>query len=197
MWLIARILVTPFYRLFFRFRVTGRENIPREGGVILCANHISNHDPLVLGIASPRNLAFLAKKELYRFKIFHPILKGLKIIPVDRDKPGMDSLKKVIKVLKDDEAVGIFMQGRRRRKNMSEPDTGDYKAGVALFAIKGQAPVVPIFIQSRYLPFSKVIINIGQPISFEEYWGKKVRTEELNTIAQKVMEAIEELGKTE
>jgi len=174
--------------------VTGRENIPRTGGVILCANHISNHDPLVVGISSPRNLHFLAKQELYKYKIFRPFMRAMKVIPVNRDKPGMDTLKHVIKVLKEDEAVGIFMQGRRRRKNLSEPEMGDYKAGVALFAIKSQVPVVPIYLQSRYLPFSKVILNIGQPISFEEYYGKKIRTEELNEAAAKIMTAIEELG---
>ena len=194
MWTLARIIVTPIYRLLFRFRITGRENIPKEGGLILCANHISNHDPLVVGISSPRNLHFLAKEELYRYKIFRPLMRGLKVIPVNRDKPSMDTLKQVIKVLKEGNTVGIFMQGRRRRKSLSEPEMGDYKAGVALFAIKSQVPVVPIYLQSRYLPFSKVIVSIGEPISFEEYHGKRVKTEELNEAATKIMAAIERLG---
>ena len=195
MWTLARIIATPIYKLLFRFRITGRENIPKEGGVILCANHISNHDPLVVGISSPRNLNFLAKEEMYKYKIFRPLMRGLKVIPVNRAKPSMDTLKQVIKTLKEGEAVGIFMQGRRRRKSLSEPEMGDYKAGVALFAIKSEVPVVPIYLQSRYLPFSKVIVNIGEPISLEEYYAKRVKTDELNEAAAKIMTAIEELGR--
>jgi len=195
LWTLARIIATPIYKLLFRFRITGRENIPKEGGVILCANHISNHDPLVVGISSPRNLNFLAKEEMYKYKIFRPLMRGLKVIPVNRAKPSMDTLKQVIKTLKEGEAVGIFMQGRRRRKSLSEPEMGDYKAGVALFAIKSEVPVVPIYLQSRYLPFSKVIVNIGEPISLEEYYAKRVKTDELNEAAAKIMTAIEELGR--
>jgi 1-acyl-sn-glycerol-3-phosphate acyltransferase len=174
----------------FRFRVFGRENIPAEGGVILCGNHISYHDPIALGIVSSRDLNYLAKKELFRRRFVNWVLTKMKAIPVDRENVGMDSLKQVVKALKAGEAVGIFMQGGRR----SEVDAADYKAGVALFAIKGKAPVVPIHINATYKLFSKVIINVGEPISFEEYYGKKVRTEELNEAAQKVMDSIVNLG---
>ena len=194
MWKFARIIATPVYRLIFRFRVTGRENIPLEGGVVLCANHISNHDAIVIGIVSPRDINFLAKQELFKYKIFHGFLNRMKIIPVDRDKPGLESIKRGVKVLKNGEAMGIFMQGQRiRQKNLKESDSADYKAGVALFAVQGKAPVVPIYLQSRYLPFSKVIIRIGKPISFEEYYGKKLKHEELEVMAQQIMAAIGDL----
>ena len=190
MWRLARIIMGPAYRAIFRFRVTGKKNIPRTGGVILCANHTSYHDTLVLGISSPRDINFLAKKELFEKKLVSRVLLRLKAIPVDRDKPSMDIMKKVLKLLKDEEAVGIFMQGGRRK----DGDADDYKAGVALFAIKGKVPVVPINISSDFRFRSKVHINIGSPISFKEYHGKKVRTEELNTIAQRIMDEIVNLG---
>lgn len=193
MWRFLKAIISPVYRLFFRFRVTGLENIPAEGGVILCANHISNHDALVIGVATKRPISYLAKQELFKYKIFNGFLNSLKIIPVDRDKPSMDMLKRVTKELKSGGVIGIFMQGRRARKSLSEPDMTDYKAGVVLFAIKGEAPVVPIYLQSRYLPFSKVHIRIGKPISFEEMYGKRVRTPELEPLATQIMKAIEEL----
>jgi len=187
MWRLGRIIAAPVYRLMFRFRITGKKNIPKEGGIILCANHTSYHDVVVLGMSSPRNLHYLAKAELFKGKIAKRFFNSLGAIPVDRENPGLDSLKRVVNVLKEEKALAIFMQGGRRK----EADAvDDYKAGVALFAIKGKAPVVPVHIRSRFKFFSKVHINIGEPISFEEYHGKKVRTDDLNTAAQKVMDAI-------
>ncbi|MCL2350505.1 MAG: 1-acyl-sn-glycerol-3-phosphate acyltransferase [Defluviitaleaceae bacterium] len=186
MWKLARILCGSIYKILFRTKITGRENIPKEGGVILCANHTSNHDTVVLGLASPRDLNFLAKQELFENKLLGGLLLRLKGIPINREKPGMDSFKKAIGVLKGGEPLAIFMQGGRRK----EMDTSDYKAGVALFAVKGHANVVPVNIKSTFRLFSKVRINIGEPICFEEHWGKKLRTEQLNEIAQKVMDAI-------
>jgi len=177
----------------FRFRVTGKENIPKTGGVILCANHTSYHDVVVLGMSSRRNLHYLAKKELFEKKTARWLFNRFGAIPVDREKPSMDSLKRVVGVLKEEKVLAIFMQGGRRK----EPDAADYKAGVALFAIQGKSPVVPVHIRSRFKLFSKVHINIGEPISFEQYHGKKVRTDDLNTAAQQVMDAIVALDVSE
>ena len=186
----AKTIVRPFYRIFFRLRVTGLENIPAQGGVILCANHTSYHDAPVLGIVCPRQLHFLAKYELWHFKWLGKILDKVGAIPVNREKPAISTFKDIVSLLKDGRGAGIFMQGGRRK----EIDYDDVKAGVALFAIKGRAAVVPVNITSRFLPFSKLHVNIGAPISFEELWDAKVRTEQLNEAAQKIIDAIARLG---
>ena len=186
----AKVVVGAVYRVLFRFRVTGVENIPAEGGVILCANHISNQDVVALAIASPRKLHFFAKHELWRIKPISGLFDILGAIPVNRDNPGIDSLKRSVEVLQKGRPLVIFLQGTRK-KNI---DHADAKAGVALFAIKGKAPVVPIYIHSNYKFFSKIHINIGAPMSFEEYWGKKLRTEQLNAIAAEILDAIMDLG---
>ena len=193
MYTLARRVVGPIYRLLFRIRVTGRENIPLEGGVILCANHTAYSDVVVLGMISPRDLKFVAKEELFKGKFLNRLFTSLGAIPINREKPSMDTFKKIVKTLKEGNALAIFMQGGRRKKG-EEMDTEDYKAGVALFAIKGQVPVVPINIKSTFKPFSKVYINIGEPISFEEYWGQKMRAEDFDEAAGKVMDAIVALG---
>ena len=188
---LAKTIVGPIYKILFRFRVTGVENIPPTGGVILCANHRSYHDTVVLGVVSPRHLHFLAKYELWRFKFLAWLFTKLDGIPINRENPGVDSLKRIVGVLKDGRAMAIFIQGGRRQ----DVDNSDAKAGAALFAIKGKVPVVPVNISSNFRPFSKVRVNIGAPITFEEYWGKKVRAAELNEIASRIMDAIAELGK--
>jgi 1-acyl-sn-glycerol-3-phosphate acyltransferase len=161
-----------------------------EGGIILCANHRSYHDTLVMALACPRDLHFMAKAEIFKGKFFTGLFTRLGAIPVNRANPDMNTLKRAVKILKDGKALALFMQGGRR----AEFDASEYKAGVALFAINGKALVVPVNIKSKFRLFSKVQINIGKPISFEEYWGKKLRTEELSVAAQKVMDEIVRLG---
>ncbi|MCL2377223.1 MAG: 1-acyl-sn-glycerol-3-phosphate acyltransferase [Defluviitaleaceae bacterium] len=186
MYKFAKVVATPVYKILFRFRVTGVENIPATGGVILCSNHRSLHDTLVLGVASPRHLRFMAKYELWRSKLFGWLLTRLDGIPVNREKPSIETLKQTVAVLKEGGALAIFLQGGRRK----DFDHDDAKAGVALFAIKGKVPIVPVNITSKFRLFSKIHVNIGAPISFEEYWGQKVRAAELNEIAVQVMDAI-------
>ncbi|MCL2353967.1 MAG: 1-acyl-sn-glycerol-3-phosphate acyltransferase [Defluviitaleaceae bacterium] len=193
MYTLARRVVGPIYRLLFRIRVTGRENIPLDGGVILCANHTAYSDVVVLGMISPRDLSFVAKEELFKGKFLNRLFTSLGAIPINREKPSMDTFKRIVKILKEGNALAIFMQGGRRKKG-EEMDTEDYKAGVALFAIKGQVPVVPINIKSTFKPFSKIHINIGEAISFEEHWGQKMRAEDFDKAAGKVMDAIAALG---
>ncbi|MCL2574361.1 MAG: 1-acyl-sn-glycerol-3-phosphate acyltransferase [Defluviitaleaceae bacterium] len=189
MYKFAKIVVSPFYRLLFRFKITGRENVPKTGSVILCANHTSNQDVLVLAVASRRSLHFLAKHELWKTKKLAWLFDRLGAVPINRENPSMDSFKRTVALLKDGRAIAIFMQGGRRE----ELNQDDAKAGVALFAVKGKSPVVPINISSDFKVFSKVYINIGEPISFEDYWDKKIRTEQLNEIAGRVMDAISSL----
>jgi 1-acyl-sn-glycerol-3-phosphate acyltransferase len=189
MYKAARIVVGNAYKILFRIRAKGLENIPKDGGVILCANHTSYSDVPILGMLSPRDVHFLAKEELFKKRFFSKLFKKLGAISVNREKPGMDTLKQVVKLLKNGGTLGIFMQGGRR----SEGDADDYKAGVALFAIKGQVPVVPVNIKSKFRLFSKVYVNFGKPISFEELWGQKLRTEQLNPAAQQIMDAIHNL----
>ena len=189
----AKVVVGSIYKILFRIKVTGAQNIPTEGGIIMCANHTAYSDTIVLAIACPRQLHFLAKHELWKLKGLTWIFDGLGAIPINRQNPGMDSFKRSVQALKDGRAIAIFMQGGRRQ----ELDQSDAKAGVALFAVKGRAPVVPVNISSTFKIFSKVQINIGQPISFEEYWDTKVRTEQLNEIAGRVMDAIAGLGEPE
>ena len=182
----AKIVCGAIYRTMFRFRVTGVANIPATGGVILCANHTSMQDTVVLGVACPRQLHFLAKHELWQIKYLSWLFDGLGGIPINRENPSMDSFKRTVQTLKDGRAIAIFMQGGRRQ----DFNQSDAKSGVALFAVKGRVPVVPVHISSKFKIFSKVRINIGEPISFEDYWDKKMRTEQLNEIAGKVMDAI-------
>ncbi|MBW4828768.1 MAG: 1-acyl-sn-glycerol-3-phosphate acyltransferase [Clostridiaceae bacterium] len=174
------------FRIIFRFKVTGKHNIPKEGKVILCSNHISDLDPLILGLVIPRNIRFMAKKELFENKFLGGLVNGLGAFPVDRKSADLSAIRNSLSVLKNGEVLGIFPEGTR----VNEENIENAKPGIALISIKAKAPVIPIYIESKYKPFSKIKINIGEPIYFNEYYGKKLKTEDYRVLSQEIMKSI-------
>lgn len=178
-----------FSKVFFKYEVIGEENIPNEGNIIVAANHKSNLDPVFLA-ASIRNreVAAIAKKELFEIKPLGFILKKLNVIPINREKPDVSTIKNILRSIKDGYVLGIFPEGTR----IKEPGFGEAKAGLSVFAIKGKASVVPISIISNYKIFNRVTIYIDKPISFEDYYKQKLTTEDNERLAQNVLEVIKE-----
>lgn len=178
-----------FSKIFYKYEVIGEENIPNEGNVIIAANHKSNLDPLFLAAAiRNREVAAIAKKELFDIKLLGFILDKLNVIPINRDKPDVSTIKNILRAIKDGYVLGIFPEGTR----IKNPGFGKAKAGLSVFAIKGKAMVVPISIISNYKLFNRVTIYIDKPISFEEYYKQKLTTEENERLAQNVLEVIKE-----
>lgn len=178
-----------FSKVFFKYEVIGEENIPDEGNIIIAANHKSNLDPVFLA-ASIRNreVAAIAKKELFKIKPLGFILNKLNVIPIDREKPDVSTIKNILRAIKDGYVLGIFPEGTR----IKEPGFGEAKAGLSVFAIKGKANIVPISIISNYKLFNRVTIYIDKPISFEDYYKQKLTTEDNERLAQNVLEVIKE-----
>ncbi len=182
-------IFTLYSKVFYKYEVIGAENIPDEGNIILAANHKSNLDPIFVASAvKNRKVATIGKKELFDNKILAAILDKLCVIPIDRDNPGISTIKTILKKLKEGYAIGIFPEGTRVKGN----EFGEAKAGLALFAVKGKASVVPISIISNYKLFNKVIIYIDKPISFEEYYKQKLSAEEYERLSGDVLEVIKD-----
>lgn len=180
-----------YYRIIFRLKVEGLENIPKKGALIICSNHVSNIDPFILAIVNKRMVSFIAKKELFENPFLKFILNCLRAFPIDRES-GKDikALKKAMSILKRGKVLGIFFQGTRKQEN----DFKDAKNGVALFSVKGKAPVVPVGIRATYKPFSEVYIKFGEPLSFEDYYGKKVKQEDLAVITKTITDEVAKLA---
>lgn len=174
------------FRIVFRFNVVGKNNIPKDGRVILCSNHISNFDPLILGLAIPRQIRFMAKKELFINSFLDKFFSLLGAFPIDRKGPSISSIRTSLNILKNEEVLGIFPEGTR----VFEEDISKAKPGIGMIAVRGKSPVVPIFINSSYRFFSRVNITIGEPICFDEYYDKKLDKEDYTLISQNIMKAI-------
>nr|WP_228104953.1 lysophospholipid acyltransferase family protein [Terrisporobacter mayombei] len=178
-----------YSKVFYKYEVIGAENIPDEGNIILAANHKSNLDPIFVASAvKNRKVATIGKKELFNNKILAKILDKLCVIPIDRDNPSISTIKTILKKLKEGYAIGIFPEGTRVKGNAF----GDAKAGLALFAIKGKANVIPISIISGYSLFNKVTIYIDKPISFEEYYKQKLSADDYERLSGDVLEVIKD-----
>ena len=183
---ISRFIANIIFRLIFRIEIVGKENIPKEGRVILCSNHISNFDPIMLGIAVPRPISFMAKKELFEKKLLGKLISGLGSFPVDREGSDLSAIRNSLKVLKEEKMLGIFPEGTRKY-NM---DLENIKAGIGLIAIKGKSPVLPVYIDAKYRMFSKVKITIGKPMNFDNYKDKKLGADEYREISKDIMRSI-------
>ncbi len=177
--------------LFFAFRIkiTGRENILKEGPFILAVNHKSFLDPILAGIACPRQLSFMAKAELFKNKLFGKLIFRLGAFPVHRGSGDINALKTAFKILKNGGAMLIFPEGGRVKKG----ERRRAKSGVAVIAQKMNVPVIPVLIDGDYKWMNIVTVKIGEPISFEEHAGKKLSSEELQALAEDVLTKIYDL----
>jgi 1-acyl-sn-glycerol-3-phosphate acyltransferase len=178
------------FRLIFRMRIKGKENIPKTGPFLLCGNHIHFLDGPAMLAFSPRRLALMAKKELFRKKILAVIFRGAGVFPIDRKASAdMEAYRFTIKSLEDGKGVLIFSQGTRMK------DFENAKSGVAMFALKTGAPIIPVGISGTYKFFSRVNIKIGPPISMEPFAGRKIKTELLAEVMDVVVPAVSDLTK--
>ncbi|WP_432791947.1 lysophospholipid acyltransferase family protein [Peptacetobacter hiranonis] len=176
-----------FCKVFFKYEVIGIENVPLEGNVIIAANHKSNLDPIfVASSMTTREVAAIAKKELFDHKVLGFILKKLNTIPIDRENTGIATVKQILRAIKDGYVLGLFPEGTR----VKGKEFGQAKAGLSLFASKGKANVVPISVISSYKLFSRVKIYIGEPIDMSQYFRVKLTNEDHERISEEIMQVI-------
>jgi 1-acyl-sn-glycerol-3-phosphate acyltransferase len=131
---------------FYGLRVSGRRALPRRGGFVLASNHQSFLDPMVLGVASPRPLAFLARESLFQHPLFGLIIRKLNAIPVATDSLSPDALRRAVQVLKRGWPLVVFPEGTRSPDGRLHP----LRRGVALLAVRAGVPVIPVRIFGAY-----------------------------------------------
>lgn len=182
----CRGLCSFLFKIIFRFKVIGNDKIPADGRVIVCANHINLLDPITLAIAVPRPIRFMAKKELFDNRFLRRLLEKLGAFPVDREGSDLSAIRNSMKILGDEEILGIFPEGTR----VNKPDIKNAKPGIALIAVKAQAPIVPIYIESRYKPFRKVLVKVGEPIEVKKFYKQKMSTKEYKKLSEDIMNSI-------
>lgn len=155
-WLLSRAVLFTWCRV----RIYGEENIPATGGVLLCANHIHNLDPPMLGAAIHRPIAFMAKESLFRVPILGYLVRKVGAFPVQRGAADRAALRTSLQILEEGKVFGIFPEGTRSKTG----ELGRAHAGVAFIALRSKAAVVPVGISGGYGFQRKLTIRIGKPL---------------------------------
>ena len=193
--MLYRFLQIVFRLLFytvFRTRVYGRENIPKEGAVILAANHASNIDPPLMASLIERPVSYMAKIELFETPIFGAAIRRCHAFPVKRGASDRGAIKAAVTVLKEGHMLGLFPEGTRSK-------TGELQkaeAGIALIASMTGAPIVPVAILNSHRIFAnggllpQLRIMYGAPISFQ---GDRKSKEALDAFSAEIMAHIERM----
>ncbi|MGM9925994.1 MAG: lysophospholipid acyltransferase family protein [Bacillus sp. (in: firmicutes)] len=186
----AKHIVYAILKPLYRFEVIGKENFPKEGGVLLCSNHIENLDPPVVGINAPRPVHFMAKEELFSVPVLKNLLPGLNAFPVKRGMSDREALRKGLGLLKEGKVLGLFPEGTRSKTG----ELGKGMAGAGFFALRTEAAVVPCAIIGPYKMFRRLKVVYGKPIDFSRYAeeGKRLNAEQATEI---IMHEIAELIK--
>jgi len=184
----GKFVVNATFRMLFRFRVLGAENVPLEGGLVVAANHLSNFDPPILGIAMPRPVFYMAKKELFAMPVLGTLIRHMNAFSVDRQVGGTAALRASLRMLKEGRCVGIFPEGGR---NVS--GTREEKAGAAFLAAASGVPVVPAAIVGtrKLRPFGRVTVVFGEPIHIVR--NRKSDDDDLEKGAAQIMQRIRAL----
>lgn len=155
---------------YFRGRVYGVENVPRQGPLVVASNHASYFDPPLLSNCTSRPVAFMAKEELFEVPVLNQAIRLYGAYPVKRASADRSALRAAIAALEQGWAVGIFLQGTRTTDaKITEP-----KLGAATIAAKLQAPLLPVSLwgTEKILvegsPFPRpvpITVRIGKPIA--------------------------------
>src|SRR5690606_20813788 len=146
-------------RLLFWFRVYGRENVPADGPVVVCANHLSWWDPFAVGVGVPRILYFMAKVEAFSYPIIGPLLPKVGAFPVHRGTADRQALSTALNKLAEGKAVAMFIEGTRSRTGELLPAY----PGAAWLATRQRAPILPVAIKGQWRLFRPVRVYIGEP----------------------------------
>jgi 1-acyl-sn-glycerol-3-phosphate acyltransferase len=184
----AKSVVYGVFKPWYRIEAIGLEHFPKEGGVLLCANHIHNFDPLVVGIMAPRPVHYMAKEEIFSVPVLGNIVRKCNAFPVKRGFSDREALRTGLKLLKDGHVFGLFPEGTRSKTG----ELGKGLSGAGFFALKSTALVVPCAIIGPYKSFRKLKVVYGQPIEMDEMRKDKASAEQVTEL---IMSKIDKIRK--
>ena len=193
LYLVGQIILWWYFHLVFRMKVIGAENVPKEGPVLLCSNHLAKRDPVLLGLSQRRQVFYMAKEELFQNRFLGGMFRMLGAFPVKRGSGGSDALEDAYALLAQNGVVGVFIEGHRSRDGkLLKP-----KTGAALLAYETKAPVVPVCITAgdgkQPGMFKRTMIRFGKPLSPQELDIKDSSSMQLRRASRTIMSRIAQL----
>jgi len=173
---------------------------------IMAFNHVSYLDWLIVypyfNKIKKKKIFFIGKKRLFEHRLFKHLMEYANVICVDQEKVDKAFLSQVRKILRDGNILGIFPEGTRSEDGKLIKG----QSGVTRLALMNKVPVVPVGLNGFYdilpkgkkLPrISKLVIDIGEPIYLDQYYGKKLAENEIERITRLIMTQIGQLTNQE
>lgn len=194
--LIGALTAGPIRRLF-RFKSMGEEHLPREGGYVLSANHMSNLDPwpLAIPLYPDRQLRFMAKAEMYRAPLKW-ILNAAGAFPVRRGMGDEDAMNRAVELARAGEVVAIFPEGTRRNKGRKKRKARP-RSGAARVALTADVPLVPAAIggTENLMKLGPLRVAYGPPIQVDDLKDMDIKRA-TKVATERLMAAIHSLEET-
>ncbi len=189
---IGSLAIKLILKFFWRFKEIGEEHIPKSGGVIIASNHVAYVDPPFLGAASPRELFYLAKVELFSNALFGWLIRKYNAIPVSRGAFDRKAITRAVELLREGKALLFFPEGTRSREGRFL----EAKLGVGKIALEARVPIVPAYIHNSgslftsFLRRKRLVIGFDTPTrtSWLEKFPKD--KEGYKSIGQEIMKKI-------
>ena len=190
---IIYAIAAPIIHLLFPCRTVGLEDFP-EGGVLLCANHASGWDPIIIALNLPRDarLTVMAKDQLFKIPLLGFFLKKLGIFPVKRGGSDLTAMKTAMKVLSGGNRLLVFPEGTR----VEEQGEAEAKGGVTMMATRTGVPMVPVYCGGKHKFLRRTTVVFGKPY-IPVIAGRRPTPEENRTIAREILERIYALSEVD
>ena len=171
-------------KIIFPTKVIGAENIPAEGPVLLCSNHVSMVDPVLLATSFKRQTSFLAKKELFSTKFTNWFFRTLGMVPVDRGASDIQAMRVCLEVLNEGGLLGVFPQGHRYKQD----EKREIQNGAAMMALRSRAQVIAAHVSAPMKPFRKTTIRFSKPVDLSDLI--RVNSQAIQAASGRITEAI-------
>lgn len=165
------------------FKIKGKENIPSQGAFLLCSNHMSAMDPILIAAGCKRQLTFMAKEELFKVFLLGYLIKALGAFPIKRGRGDAAAVMATLKIMKRGGATLIFPEGTRMKKGERKEVSG----GIIRLAIQSGVPIVPAYV-------TKNTVTYGKPISYDEYVENVQDADKMQALADNLMDTIYSLS---
>ena len=192
---LLRGMFYTIYRVFFALHIERYGQVPEKGPAIIISNHASTWDPPMAACAIRRPTHFMAKEELFRMPVLSFILPRIRVFPVRRGTADRRAIRTAMEILQRGDLLALFPEGTRSKDGVlagAEP-------GAAMFALKSQAPVIPVALVNTHKMmkkgsfFAPVTIRVGPPVDLAPWYGQKATGPVLEQVGAQMMQALADL----
>ena len=195
---IIQFFLRGIFHALYRTEVRGLEKVPGSGRVLLCSNHISYLDPVIIGAYIPRYTYFMAKKELFKVSFLADLVTYLNAFPVKRNTTDRYAFDTSIKILNKDNLLGLFPEGSRS----TDGEIREGKKGIGLISLLSKSDILPVAISGsnkivqkphKRVFFPKIRLIVGDVIKTDRIIAENEKKEAIGIIVSETMDSIKKL----